>query len=268
MTQAAVDAVRAESDRVLDLAESLPPEGWEAPSACPGWRVQDVITHLAAAFQLVADPGSMPDPSESDGMEAAQEVPVAQRRDWSPGQVIEAYGAWRGPALDAFALLQTEDMAELPLDMGDLGTHPMHLVADAYAFDHYTHLRFDLAAPHGPLDLPDLPRDEVVLAPTVGWLLAGLPQMCVAALERVVDRPFGLHLEGPGGGTWTARPTDREGHAVAVEDGVADDAGFVATSGTHDFVGWSTTRVPWREVVSVDGDEAYAAVVLDAVNLI
>ena len=55
---------------------------------------------------------------------------------------------------------------------------------------------------------------------------------------------------------------------MTLEAGVADDAEFVATSGTHDFVGWSTTRVPWREVVSVDGDEAYAGAVLDAVNLI
>jgi uncharacterized protein (TIGR03083 family) len=169
MTQAAVEAVRAESERVLALARSLTPEQWEQPSACAGWRVQDVITHMAAAFQLVADPGSMPDPSAADGMEAAQEVPVRERRAWSPAQVVAAYDEWRGRALDTFALLQGEDMADLPLDMGDLGTHPMHLVADAYAFDHYTHLRFDLAAPEGPLDLTDLPRDEGVLGPTVGW---------------------------------------------------------------------------------------------------
>ena len=157
-----------------------------------------MLTHLAAAFQLVADPGSMPDPSDADGMEAAQEIPVAERRDWSPDQVVAAYDEWRTKAFDTFDLLQGEEMAELPIEMGDLGTHPMHLVADAYAFDHYTHLRFDLAGPHGPLDGADLPRDEAVLAPTIGWLLAGLPQMCVDALGPVADRPFGLRLEGPG----------------------------------------------------------------------
>ena len=268
MTTAAVDAVRAESDRVLDIARSLTAEDWERPSACDGWRVQDVLTHLAAAFQIVADPGSMPDPTESDGMEAAQEVPVADRRDWTPEQVVDAYREWRDKSLDAFDLLQTEDMAELPLEMGDLGTHPMHLVADAYAFDHYTHLRFDLAAPDGPLDLADLPRDEAVLEPTIGWLLAGLPQMCVDALEPVADRPFGLRLEGPGGGEWTARPTEEAGHAVTVEDGISDDVAFVATSGTHEFVGWSTKRVPWSESVTVTGDQDYAASVLDVINLI
>jgi hypothetical protein len=268
MTEAAVDAVRVESDRVLDLARSLTPEQWELPSACAGWRVQDVLTHLGAAFQLVADPGSMPDPSDAEGMEAAQEIPVRERRDWSPGQVIAAYEEWREPAIDGFVLLQGEEMAELPVEMGDLGTHPMHLVADAYAFDHYTHLRFDLAAPDGPLPLDDLPRDEVVLGPTVGWLIAGLPQMCVEPLAAAVDRPFGLRLEGPGGGAWTARPTEVGGHAVAVEDGLDDAVAFVATSGTHEFVGWSTTRRPWSDTVTVTGDEAYATLVLDAINLI
>ena len=268
MTQAAVDAVRSESDRVLDLARSLTPEQWEQASACDGWRVQDVLTHLAAAFQLVVDPGSMPDPSDADGMEAAQEVPVAERRDWSPEQVIDAYDEWRTKAFDTFELLQSEEMAELPIEMGDLGTHPMHLVADAYAFDHYTHLRFDLAGPEGPLDGHDLPRDEAVLAPTVGWLLAGLPQMCVDALGPVADRPFGLRLEGPGGGEWTARPSEEEGRAVAVEDGIADDVAFVAASSTHDFVGWSTFRQPWSDVVTISGDETYGKAVLDAINLI
>jgi hypothetical protein len=159
-------------------------------------------------------------------------------------------------------------MAELPLEMGDLGTHPMHLVADAYAFDHYTHVRFDLAAPDGPLELEGLPRDEGVLGPTVGWLIAGLPQMCAEPLAAVVDRPFGLLLEGPGGGEWTARPTDTRGHAVVVDEGIGDDVAFVATSSSHDFVSWSTRRRPWSDTVTLTGDEAYGAAVLNAINLI
>lgn len=268
MTQAAVDAVRVESNRVLEIARSLTAEQWERPSACAGWRVQDVFTHLGAAFQLVADPSSMPVPSADEGMEAAQEVPVAERRDWTPEQVIASYEEWSGRALEAFAFLQSEDMAELPLEMGDLGTHPMHYVADAYAFDHYTHLRFDVAAPHGPIELPDLPMDEAVLAPTVGWLIQGLPQMQYERLEAVMARPFAISLAGPGGGQWTAYPTNEDGHAVRVDDGLGMDAAFTATSSTHDFVGWSTQRVPWADVVTVDGDEAYAADILDAINLI
>lgn len=267
MSEQAVEAVRVESEAVLDLAEGLGDAQWEAPSACAGWRVQDVLIHLGAAFQLVADPGSMTPPSEADNMEDAQELPVRARRDWSPGQVVDAYREWSVKGIEALGMLQGPDMAELPLDMGDLGTHPMHLVANAYAFDHYTHLRFDLAAPTGPLDGLDLPRDETRLGPTVTWLVAGLAQMCTPALKPVVDRPFGLRLTGPAGGEWSHRASDTD-HAVETADGLSGDEAFVATSSSHDFVGWSTTRTPWPEVVEIEGDEAYAASVLDAVNLI
>jgi hypothetical protein len=267
MSEQAVAALRVEAETVLGLAGELTVAQWEEPSGCAGWRVQDVLVHFGAAFQLVADPGSMPDPSDSDGMEDAQEVPVRERRDWSPEQVVAAYEEWSAKGIEAMAMIQDPEMAQLPLDMGDLGTHPMHLVANAYAFDHYTHLRFDLAAPSGPLAGLDLPRDEVRLGPTVEWLVAGLAQMGTPDLKPVVNRPFGLRLTGPGGGESSHRSTDTD-HAVDTTEGLTGDEAFVATSSTHDFVGWSTTRTPWPQVVEVDGDEAYAASVLDAVNLI
>ena len=40
------------------------------------------------------------------------------------------------------------------------------------------------------------------------------------------------------------------------------------TSSTADFLAWSTTRLPWRQLVKVDGDEAAAADFFDALNLI
>jgi hypothetical protein len=40
------------------------------------------------------------------------------------------------------------------------------------------------------------------------------------------------------------------------------------TSTTADFLAWSTTRLPWRERVSIDGDSAVAAAFLDALNLV
>jgi hypothetical protein len=40
------------------------------------------------------------------------------------------------------------------------------------------------------------------------------------------------------------------------------------TSTNEDFLAWSTTRLPWRQLVSIDGDQAVAAEFLDALNLI
>jgi hypothetical protein len=42
----------------------------------------------------------------------------------------------------------------------------------------------------------------------------------------------------------------------------------VITSSTDDFLAWSTTRLPWQQLVSVDGDRDEAARFLNALNLV
>jgi hypothetical protein len=88
--------------------------------------------------------------------------------------------------------------------------------------------------------------------------------MC-PTVSKVLDRPLALHLTGPGGGRWTLRHGDP--YLVVTEDDNGDTAA-VATSSAVDFILWGTTRVPWRERVSLDGDTAYAARVLDEVNIV
>lgn len=267
MTQQAVDALVEEQALALSLVEGLSEEEWAAPSGCEGWSVQDLVCHLACGMQLIVDPGSMPTPDDAGGAEAAMDLAVVDRRDWSPDQVVGAYRQWSEQGRAALATLQDPGLAATPLPLGDLGTHPMHLVANAYAFDTYCHLRFDLLAPRGPLDRPALPEDELRLQPTIDWLLAGLPQMCTAALKPAMTVPWVLELTGPGGGTWTVAPTDGD-HACTVTEGDGASGAFRVTSSTHDFVAWSTQRTDWREHASVDGDDAAAAPILDAVNLI
>jgi hypothetical protein len=47
-----------------------------------------------------------------------------------------------------------------------------------------------------------------------------------------------------------------------------NSAAATLTSTSEDFLAWSTTRLPWRQLVSIDGDQAVAAEFLDALNLI
>ncbi len=150
--------------------------------------------------------------------------------------------------------------------MGDFGTHPMSILPSLYLFDAYTHLRNDILAPSGPIDRVDPPRDEMRLRPTVEWMLAQLPWMCEAALAPVVDRPLTLILDGPGGGTWTIAAGGDDGRVSVTEGAVGDPAATVAGT-DHDFAMWGTKRAPWRGLVKVEGDESYAARVLDAVQL-
>ncbi len=51
-------------------------------------------------------------------------------------------------------------------------------------------------------------------------------------------------------------------------EGADKAAAATVRSASHDFVVWGTKRRPWRDFVEVEGDEAYAAAVLDAVKII
>src|SRR5262249_61514041 len=120
-----------------------------------------------------------------------------------------------------------------------------------FAFDFYTHVRWDILAPRGPLHHDVLPPDEVRLKPAVGWLLAGLPQM-QASIRDSLAKPVTLQLDGPGGGTWILQPGDKLVTVTAADPDVATAA--VIQSNSHDFTAWSTTRLPWRDHTTVTDD--------------
>jgi hypothetical protein len=267
MSADAIPALHAERELVLALARSLTPQEWEAASDCDGWRVQDVVTHMASVFQQIAAPGTLPT-GASDDAEQNAEVPVQDRKGWTAAEALAAYEEWSTTGIGALTALQDPPMSDTVVPLGNLGSHPLHLLANALVFDHYCHLRHDILAPNGPIAREPLPSDELRLAPTMTWMLAGLPQMCAAALTAV-ERPLNLVFEGPGGGSWTLSPAVDPDGFVTLTAGVDPAAAATATSTAHDFVCWGTKRRDWRDCgVRVDGDDTYAASVLDGINVI
>ena len=177
------------------------------------------------------------------------------------------YQAWSDEALAALAPLQDPPLADTVIALGNLGSHPLHLLANAFVVDHYCHLRHDVLQPGGPIARPPLPADDTRLRPTLEWMLGGLPQMCAAGLATM-DRPLVLVFEGPAASSWVIRPAVDDGFVTVVE-GTDGDAMATVTTSAHDFVQWGTQRRDWRTLdVRVDGDAAYAAAVLDVFNVI
>lgn len=226
------------------------------PSDCDGWRVQDVITHMTMGMRQVVDPASVPaPPSNTEDVEQDMELGVTVRKDWSAADVLADYEAISAQAIEVFGSLQEEPLASTPIPMKNLGTHPMHLVPNAFAFDHYCHLRVDILKPTGPIDRPAPPSDELRLAPTIEWMLAGLPQMCEEALAKVVTAPVRIDITGPG--------------ARSITLGGAGEAAATIRSSSHDFVIWGTQRRPWREFdVPIEGDAELGAATADNINVI
>ena len=181
MSQHAIAGLNAEVARANELFASLTPDEWAAPSGCTGWRVQDVAQHMAAVFQQLAAAETMEvDTSAAEGAEASAEMVVQARKDWTVDQVVAAYTEWAPQGVAALAAMQEPPMADTVIPLGDLGSHPMHLLGDAIAFDHYCHLRHDIGA--AVQRAAELPEDGDVLEPALLWMFAGLPQMCAEAL--------------------------------------------------------------------------------------
>ncbi|GAB2487523.1 maleylpyruvate isomerase family mycothiol-dependent enzyme [Jatrophihabitans fulvus] len=265
MTTAGAAASRELARRYAEVVGTLTPEEWAAPSRCTGWSVQDLVAHTGSNFFVLAQPPA-PDldaPPPPEKAEDQQEMLVAARRGWSADEVRAEFDQWLEPAIGALEAVQQPPAAEAPLTLADLGTYPMNLLADAFAFDMYCHMNIDLLAPEGPVQRPPQPVTDEILAPGVGWMLAGIPQMCSPVAQRL-DRPFGIVLTGPGGGQWTLLPGEP---FPTIGEGLTDPAATV-TSAATDFVLWGTKRADWRPSSTLAGDEAYGTALLDALNIV
>ena len=99
----------------------------------------------------------------------------------------------------------------------------------------------------------------------MGWLLAGIPKM-QAGIRDSLAKPVTLALTGPGGGAWLLDPGTELITVTATDPGNAAAARIEST--THAFTAWASTRLPWRDHVTVTGDGSVAATFLDELNLV
>lgn len=260
MSEAGVAATKALVDDVHALLDRLTPADWRADSACHGWRVQDVLTHMGFFFHFLADPALVLPDNPSGKSERLNDAAVRERADWAPEQVVEYYRTQSAAGLVALEAFQGAELRDAPVEMLDLGTYRMAQLADAVAFDHLVHLTCDIVGPvtPGPVAL------AAAVDPAVDWMIAGLPQMNGAAIAPLLTRPVGLRLTGA---TERAFVLDAESGTVTVTETDALPADWATTAAT-DFLRWATTRTAWRSAVTTAGDRALVAAVLDAIDIV
>ena len=56
MTVQALNALHTVKGDLDLLLGGLTEDEWNAPSACPGWRVRDVVAHLGASAHEIIEP--------------------------------------------------------------------------------------------------------------------------------------------------------------------------------------------------------------------
>ena len=241
MTSGATESLRADREAILEICGALSEDQWRAESGCAGWSVQDVIAHMGGLYWLMVDASKLPDASGLP-TERAQDLVVESRRSMTSSEVLADYAEVSLAALESTAGLETQDFE---LALGDLGTYPAKLLPNAYAFDHYTHIRVDLFAPRGPLTGTPPPSDELRLQPTLDWIEAALPQQSADAVAKL---PGAVEIIVTG----TAART------ITVGDGAV---AATVESDAPSLVRWITQRGAWDDVgVKATGDDAALAV--------
>jgi uncharacterized protein (TIGR03083 family) len=265
MSQEGMAGMRATLGDVSGLIGALDDGEWATASAAGGWTVKDVFAHFGDLLGILSS--AIAGTLDTDlGIERLNDAQVAAKSSWSPGQVTADLERQATALLPVLESLQEEPNASTQAQLLDLGSYPLHAIPDMFSFDFYTHLRWDVLAPRGPLAGHDVPApDEVRLKPAVGWLLAGIPRM-QASIRDSLSKPVTLALTGPGGGAWLLDPAAELITVTATDPENAAVARIEST--THAFTAWASTRLPWRDHVTVTGDESIAGTFLDALNLV
>jgi uncharacterized protein (TIGR03083 family) len=231
----AIKAIEADRTALLALCQEMDDSVFAKASGCPGWTVQDVVSHMACSFWLAVDPTTLPDPGGLPA-ERAADLYVESRRSLTPKQVVADYESVSLKGLEVLAAVQGQDV-DVPL--GDVGTYPASVVPAAFAFEHYVHIRCDLFPPGGPLNGEPPASDDLRLAPTIEWIEAALPQQNRELLNGM-DKAVEIRLTG------ATERTLRIGGAEVAAHIACDSAAFVR---------WVTQRGSWKTLdVDADGD--------------
>jgi uncharacterized protein (TIGR03083 family) len=239
----AIEALAADRAVLLDICAGLTGQDWTAESGCPGWSVQDVITHMGGGLQAVVDPAALPD-TRGLPFERAQDVIVEARRGLTPDEVVAHYTEASTKALDLLRDLAAGDF-EVPL--GDAGTYHASVLPAAFCFDHYTHIRADLFSPRGPLAGPPPAADGPRVGHAIDWVQAAISQQN-DGLVAGLPGPAEIVLSGADSRTLRLGPAGPPAASVA--------------SDAESFLRWVTQRATWEQAgVQAAGDESVLAVV-------
>jgi uncharacterized protein (TIGR03084 family) len=194
------DDLEAEDERLEAILAALGDDDWAASSAAPGWRVVDVVVHLAQTDEAVVHTtggGSLDrlwGPGTPGSLDAAMDQAV--RAESAPAAL--AFERWRQARRAALLALRRAD----PDRAVRWAARPLkpRVLATTRLAEHWTH-GLDIT---GPLQIsfPDSERLR-----HVAWLAhRSLPYAWSLAGRQARD--VFCELSGPSGETWTYGPHD------------------------------------------------------------
>ncbi|MCY4103956.1 MAG: maleylpyruvate isomerase family mycothiol-dependent enzyme [bacterium] len=214
-----VAALAAEWRAIAELCAALSDAEWAAPTDCPGWSVQDNVSHITGTERmLLGDPVPEVDIGEAPHVHneigRINELWIAARRASSPAAVLEEFREVTARRLAALAAMTQADFdAEswTPAGTDTYGRFMRIRTLDCWV--HEQDIRGAVDRPgHVSGPVVEMVLDEFAFA--VGF--------AVAKLGRAPDGSRVLiDLTGPAARSWHVQVTDRRGRLVESFDGAA-----------------------------------------------
>jgi uncharacterized protein (TIGR03083 family) len=240
----AVPVVR-QRRRFADVLSSLPPEQWDAPSRCGGWRVQDVAAHLAGVDRfwiLMIQSGLAGTPTRYLTGFDPKTTPaslVDAVRAASPEETLAELLDASGTLCATVESLEGDDW--LAIGESPVGHVTMTTLAHHALWDCWVHER-DVLLPLGMA--PDEQPDEIIASLRYAAALAPM-----FSLQAGSDRRGSLAVD-------VTRPDARfvvtvDDH-VHVADGDPPPGALVLTGDAVEVLEALSVRAPWHQPIPDD----------------
>jgi len=227
----------AENDRFVTLAGALDGDDWTQPTDCPAWDVRALAGHVLGAMEGFSSfsrlarmmRASKKAAGEGPFIDAMTAFQVRERATLTHQQVLDRL-ATAGPAQARFRRRFPAPLRRAPMNKEMTGADETwrmgYLVDVILTRDTWMH-RVDVTRATG--------RPMVLTADHDGRIVADI----VAEWARRHGQPFSLTLQGPAGGSFTARPK-------------GDEPGEAVTLGATDFCRILSGRAPGTGLLSTE----------------
>jgi uncharacterized protein (TIGR03083 family) len=116
MALSVVDLQESQLRALDDLCSGLTAQEWATPTDCPGWSVQDNLSHIVGTEStILGRPAPDHQPGEKPWIRnpigAGNEVHVDFRRSWTPDKVLEEFRDIADERIKSIRALSPEDLA-------------------------------------------------------------------------------------------------------------------------------------------------------------
>jgi uncharacterized protein (TIGR03083 family) len=189
--------VVAELEALAAAARALSPGTLHAPSGCPGWRVLDVVTHLAHVVEAQQSAFANMLAGSTDT------PPYADAPFDPPDTALAALNEAIGTALQTYGKVTDDDAGrQVPLPFG---TFPAEIALDIVLLEYGVH-RYDIAAATDPHAEPSGAATEAVMRLLPAFIASYAVTPAPDALAYRLESPA-VHIDVSGrDGAWVLEP--------------------------------------------------------------